>query len=307
MIASVTVFCSSSRKSPAIYYTAALQLADILIDKDIRIIYGGGAAGLMGCIADRYVERGGRIRGVIPEFMVKVEWAHKHVEDMLVVQNMHERKEKLIEGTDAVIALPGGTGTLEELMEVLALKRLGKFLKPVVLLNTNGFYDPLITLFNSMVSNRFLRPEHLDAYRVVNDPDIRIINRSHVPAGKKGIYPVILGDPFVLPDSARKRLKHAVSRAQTDREPGMGNSSYRVHGSESLQQFAHKVIQKLDGSEGVGRIEGCNDFWKVSLLTKFVQGMKHGMTDQGAIPGQFRRPQERSFRAQASGCFSYFL
>jgi len=170
MITSVTIFCSSSRKSPEIYSLAARKLADILIDNHIRVIYGGGAVGLMGCIADRFVERRGDIRGVIPEFMVKVEWAHKQIKDMVIVQDMHERKKKLVEGTDAVIALPGGTGTLEELMEVLALKRLGKFLKPVILLNTNSFYDPLITFFNSMVDNRFIRPVHLEAYRVVSKP-----------------------------------------------------------------------------------------------------------------------------------------
>lgn len=170
MIRSVTLFCASSRKSPQTYVTAALQLADILIDHQIGVVYGGGAVGLMGCIADRYIERKGNIRGVIPEFMVKVEWVHPGVKNMQIVRDMHERKKLLIDGTDAVIALPGGTGTLEELLEVLALKRLGKFLNPIVLLNTQHFYDPLISLFNSMVDNHFLRHEHLDAYRVVDHP-----------------------------------------------------------------------------------------------------------------------------------------
>ena len=164
MIHTVTIYCASSRKSPQTYITAARELADILIDKQIGVVYGGGAIGLMGCIADRYIERKGNIRGVIPEFMVKVEWAHPGVKNMQIVRDMHERKKLLIEDTDAVIALPGGTGTLEELMEVLALKRLGKFFKPIILLNTQQFYDPLISLFNS------LRHEHLNAYRVVNQP-----------------------------------------------------------------------------------------------------------------------------------------
>ncbi len=171
MISAVTIFCASSRKTPKIYSQAAEQLADKLLDNDIGVVYGGGAVGLMGSIADRYIARAGKIRGVIPEFMVKVEWAHPGVKDMIIVQDMHERKKKLIEGTDAVIALPGGTGTLEELLEVLALKRLGKYLKPVVLLNTNRFYDPLIAFFNTMVDTRFLRHEHLDAYRIVHQPD----------------------------------------------------------------------------------------------------------------------------------------
>jgi uncharacterized protein (TIGR00730 family) len=170
MINYVTIFCASSRKTPEVYINATKKLAEIFIDNNIGIVYGGGAVGLMGCIADTYIRRQGRIRGVIPEFMVKVEWAHPKIKNMQIVQDMHERKKKLIEGTDAVVALPGGTGTLEELMEVLALKRLGKYLKPVVLLNTNHFYDPLIAFFNTMVDNQFLRPEHLDAYKVVNKP-----------------------------------------------------------------------------------------------------------------------------------------
>ena len=102
--------------------------------------------------------------------MVKIEWAHHGIEDLHIVKDMHERKKMLIENTDAVIALPGGTGTLEELMEVLALKRLGKFLKPVILLNTDGFYNKLVSFFQTMVHEHFLRHEHLDAYRLVNYP-----------------------------------------------------------------------------------------------------------------------------------------
>jgi uncharacterized protein (TIGR00730 family) len=170
MIRTVTIFCASSKKTHEKFIQTATDLADILMDNDIGINYGGGAVGLMGCIADRYLERGGRIRGVIPDFMVKVEWAHQGVEDLLIVKDMHERKKMLIENTDAVIALPGGTGTLEELMEVLALKRLGKFLKPVILLNTDGFYDELVAFFQTMVNEHFLRRQHLEAYRLVDQP-----------------------------------------------------------------------------------------------------------------------------------------
>ncbi len=170
MINNITIYCASSRHSPEKYLSAARELADILIDQNIGLVYGGGAVGLMGCLADRFLERGGRVRGIIPEFMVKVEWAHPGVTDMLIVHNMAERKHRLMDDSDAIIALPGGTGTLEELIEVLALKRLGKFLKPVVMLNTDGFYDPLIAFFETMVQERFLRREHLDAYRLVNHP-----------------------------------------------------------------------------------------------------------------------------------------
>jgi uncharacterized protein (TIGR00730 family) len=148
MINTVTVFCASSRKSPAKYFRVAEELADILLMHHVGVVYGGGAVGLMGCIADRYIEHGGNITGVIPEFMVKVEWAHPGVKNMLIVQDMHERKKKLVENTDDVIALPGGTGTLEELMEVLALKRLGKY-KPIILLNADGYNQR--SIFQTMV------------------------------------------------------------------------------------------------------------------------------------------------------------
>lgn len=170
MISSVTLFCASSRKTPKKYIDLALDLADSLLDNNIMVVYGGGAVGLMGHIADRYIERGGSIRGMIPEFMVDVEWAHPGVRDMHIVRDMHERKKGLITGTDAVITLPGGTGTLEELMEILALKRLGKFLKPVIILDNDGFYDPLIDMFANMVREQFLRPEHLEACKFVKDP-----------------------------------------------------------------------------------------------------------------------------------------
>jgi uncharacterized protein (TIGR00730 family) len=180
MLNTVTIFCASSRKSSEKYVKATLQLADILVENNVGVIYGGGALGLMGCLADRILEKRGKIKGVIPEFMVKVEWAHRGVKEMVIVKDMHQRKKLLIKNTDAVIALPGGTGTLEELMEVLTLKRLGKFFKPIILINTDGFYDKLIGFFETMVTENFIRPEHLDAYRIVNQPSqvLNAINES---------------------------------------------------------------------------------------------------------------------------------
>lgn len=170
MIRNVTVFCASSKKAADKYLKVTRELADILKDNEIGVVYGGGMVGLMGCLADRMLERGGMIRGVIPEFMVKVEWAHPLVKEMVIVKDMHERKKLLIENTDAVIALPGGTGTLEELMEVLSLKRLGKFFKPIIIINTDGFYNDLLNLFAKMVEENFLREEHLKAFQIINQP-----------------------------------------------------------------------------------------------------------------------------------------
>jgi uncharacterized protein (TIGR00730 family) len=182
MVNTVTIFCASSRKSSQKYIDSTLELADIIVQNNIKVLYGGGAVGLMGCLADRILEKKGNIKGIIPEFMVKVEWAHPGVKDMKVVHDMHERKKLLIQNTDAVIALPGGTGTLEELMEVLTLKRLGKFFKPVILLNIDGFYDHLIQFFEVMVKENFLRSDHLEIYKVVNKPDevLSAINNSPI-------------------------------------------------------------------------------------------------------------------------------
>lgn len=167
----VTVYCASSRKVDQKYFEATVALADVLLEKNARVIYGGGAVGLMGALADRYIEKGGAVTGVIPEFMVKVEWAHPKVSDMHIVHDMHERKQKLIENTDVVIALPGGTGTLEELSEVITLKRLGKFSKPILLLNTDNFYKPLDAFLNKMAEEHFLSKEHLSMWQLIDHPN----------------------------------------------------------------------------------------------------------------------------------------
>ncbi len=171
MAISVTIYAASSRKVDQKYFEATNALARTLLSKNAHVIYGGGAVGLMGTLADTYIGHGGEITGVIPEFMVKVEWAHPKVKDMIIVHDMHERKKRLIENTDAVIALPGGTGTLEELMEVITLKRLGKFNKPIFLLNTDGFYNQLHAFFHKMAEEHFLTKEHLQMWALVDDPE----------------------------------------------------------------------------------------------------------------------------------------
>ena len=165
-----TVYCASSRKVNKKYFDATIRLADELLSRKAKVLYGGGAVGLMGALADRYIEKGGAIKGIIPEFMVKVEWAHPKITDMHIVHDMHERKKKLIENTDVVIALPGGTGTLEELAEVITLKRLGKFTKPILLLNIDGFYNSLDDFLRKMADEHFLSKDHLNMWQIINDP-----------------------------------------------------------------------------------------------------------------------------------------
>lgn len=167
----VTIYCASSPRVPAIYFEAAEALTRLLVASGYGIRYGGGAKGLMGMVADTTLQLGGTITGIIPGFMIDVEWEHKGVSKMIHVKTMHERKELLIHDTQAVIALPGGTGTLEELYEVMSWKKLGQFPHPIILLNTKGYYDPLLEMSKRMVQESFMRPEHEQLWTVVSEPE----------------------------------------------------------------------------------------------------------------------------------------
>jgi uncharacterized protein (TIGR00730 family) len=124
----------------------------------------------MGAVADGALSRGGQVVGVIPAFMVEREWAHKGVSQLIVVQSMNERKELMRAQADALVALPGGSGTLEELLEAISLKRLGLYLGPIVMLNTCGFFDPLLQLFERCIAERFMDPRHRQMWTVVDEP-----------------------------------------------------------------------------------------------------------------------------------------
>lgn len=171
MTKKVTVYCSSSNSLPQKYYDEAKKIGAILAKNNITITYGGGSAGLMGAIADSALENGGRVVGVIPTFMKEVEWDHKGVHLMIETEDMAERKKILIEGTDAVIALPGGVGTFEELFEVVSAKRLWLFSKPIVLYNFEGFYDPFIQMLEKCIEDGFMKSEHRNIWSVATHAD----------------------------------------------------------------------------------------------------------------------------------------
>ncbi len=176
----VCVFCASSSKIDIEYIDTAIELGKVLADNEIAINYGGGAVGLMGAIADSMLNRGGEVRGVIPRFMVEVEWEHKDVKDMIHVDTMAQRKELLVKDVDAVVALPGSIGTMEELFEVLSNKKLGLFAKPIILVNTNGFFNPLIEMLQKMIDENFMRLEHGNLWSTVKSPEdvLRFINNQ---------------------------------------------------------------------------------------------------------------------------------
>jgi len=167
----ICVYCASSSKVDKEYFDATEKLALDFAKKGITLVYGGGSMGLMGCMADTMLKNSGQVVGILPRFMDKVEWGHKGLTQLTLVKDMHERKKKLIKDIDAVVALPGGCGTLEELMEVITLKRLGKFTKPIIILNTNGFYDHLKLLLEKMIKEHFMRAEHGEIWQFVNLPE----------------------------------------------------------------------------------------------------------------------------------------
>jgi uncharacterized protein (TIGR00730 family) len=167
----VTVYASSSNALPQVYYDAAARLGAVLGRAGIGINYGGGGVGLMGVMADRAMAEGAAVRGVIPGFLNTVEHGHRGLADLVVVDDMRERKHRMLEGADAVVCLPGGSGTLEEVFEVLTLKRLGQFLGPIVLVNTNRYYDRLDAFLRHAVSERFMADRHLEMWTLVDSPE----------------------------------------------------------------------------------------------------------------------------------------
>ena len=160
MIDKVTIYCSSSNSLPSKYYEETNKIGQLLAKENITIIYGGGASGLMGTLADSALKNDGKVIGVIPRFMKAVEWDHKGVNLMIETEDMAERKKILIEGTDAVIALPGGVGTFEELFEVLSAKRLGLFTKPIIIYNFEGFYNHIIEMLETCIEENFMGKQH---------------------------------------------------------------------------------------------------------------------------------------------------
>ncbi|MCE1163897.1 MAG: TIGR00730 family Rossman fold protein [Bacteroidetes bacterium] len=167
----ICVYCASSAKVDRAYFEAAEKLADEFAKNNVEVVYGGGAVGLMGVLADTMLKHGGNIIGILPKFMVEVEWEHKGVNNMIMTDTMHERKAKFMEDVDALVALPGGSGTLEELLEAITLKRLGQFTKPIVILNTKSYYEPLLRMFDKAVEENFMNKVHLEMWKVVDKPE----------------------------------------------------------------------------------------------------------------------------------------
>jgi len=167
---SIVVYCGSNPGKKTLYAEAAYELGAALARRNIKLIYGGGNMGLMGRVADGAMDNAGFVTGIIPNFLAKLEVAHKTLSELHFVETMHERKAKMVSMSDGVIALPGGYGTFDELFEILTWAQLRIFHGPVGLLNVNGFYDLLLLQLDKMVEEGFLRADNRALLVVAEDP-----------------------------------------------------------------------------------------------------------------------------------------
>ena len=170
VIQSVCVYSASSTQVDSIFFAAARELGHLLAREGIRLINGAGRHGLMRECADACLQSGGCVTGVIPHFMVEQGWQHTGLTELIETDTMHTRKQTMARLSDGVIALPGGCGTMEELLEIITWKQLGIYLNPIIILNTDGFYAPLLNMMRQTAEKHFMRPEHLSIWKVASTP-----------------------------------------------------------------------------------------------------------------------------------------
>ena len=192
-IKTICVYCGSGPGSNPRFIEAAIALGKVLAENRIRLVYGGGSIGLMGALATSVLDHGGTVTGIIPDFLTSRENALTRVQELVVTPDMHERKRLMFERSDAFVALPGGVGTLEELVEQLTWKQLGRHTKPILLANVDGFWEPLLALLAHMRATQFIRPnlavDVLKAERVGDIlPRLRAA-AARVPEGTEELAP----------------------------------------------------------------------------------------------------------------------
>lgn len=184
----ICVYCASSNQIRPSYFAAAKRLGELIAEQGIGLVYGDGGIGLMGAVADGALSKGGHVTGVIPQFMVDEGWNNPRSTVTHIVQTMHERKAYIESISDAMVALPGGIGTLEELAECLTWKQLGLHTKPVVILNTDGYYDRLLDCLDYMVEEKMMRAIHRQRmFQVVATPEEVLPALMNAPEWSKAI------------------------------------------------------------------------------------------------------------------------
>lgn len=165
---SICVFCGSSSQTNPIFAEEVARLGKWLGDNHKKLVYGAGNVGLMGILADAVLAHGGTVEGVIPQFMVEAGWHHEGLSQLIITNDMHERKRTMCEHSDAIIAFPGGIGTAEELLETLTWKQLGLITKPIIILNINGHFNALLQWLDQLIEGKFMRELHRHMWVVVD-------------------------------------------------------------------------------------------------------------------------------------------
>jgi uncharacterized protein (TIGR00730 family) len=178
----ICVYCASSPDIDTVYLDAAARLGQLLAVNEMTCINGAGKQGLMGAINNSILLHGGKVCGIIPQFMVENGWCHAKLSEIIVTETMHERKAQMAHSADAVIALPGGLGTLEELAEIITWKQLGLYKNPVIILNTNRYYDSLLVFFETMMSEKFMSENYRNLWQVTESPEEAIEMLKNIEA-----------------------------------------------------------------------------------------------------------------------------
>ena len=186
-IKNVCVYSASSTQIAPVYFQVAEELGRLLAEKHINLINGAGCIGLMAATSNAALAAGGTVTGVIPRFMVEQGWHHQGLTRLVETETMHERKQLMADLSDGVIALPGGCGTLEELLEIITWKQLGLYLKPIVILNIDGYYDPLIAMLQNAINGNFMRKEHEVIWQVATTAQEAVECLYHAPAWSREI------------------------------------------------------------------------------------------------------------------------
>lgn len=186
-IKNVCVYSASSTQIAPVYFQVAEELGRLLAENHINLINGAGCIGLMAATSNAALAAGGTVTGVIPRFMVEQGWHHQGLTRLVETETMHERKQLMADLSDGVIALPGGCGTLEELLEIITWKQLGLYLKPIVILNIEGYYDPLIAMLQNAINGNFMRKEHEVIWQVATTAQEAVECLYHAPAWSREI------------------------------------------------------------------------------------------------------------------------
>jgi len=184
-IRSLCVLCGSREGTDPVYRDVAVRLGRLVAEQDVRLIYGGGSIGLMGIIADAVLSAGGEVVGVIPDFLIRSEVGHHDLTDLVITDSMHDRKRRMFEMADAFVVLPGGLGTLDETFELITWRQLRLHDSPIIILDVDGYWAPLISLIDATIAAGFADPATTELFSVVGTPEEVLQTLACVPPAKQ--------------------------------------------------------------------------------------------------------------------------